>query len=607
MLKKTALLILGAAALAPLPHSALIGAGFFCALWAVSAYLSRGRYSETRYFILGLAVLTLPILGEASLPIALFVLAADDGRSEEQTWAAPFLLCILANLIILWGLEFDPIGIRLAFFKDRSIFSGLLSFRRALSLSPPIWLFETQQALKILTLTILAFRLSDSKPKRTALAAGLVGGALFNALVLCFESAGLVSRFSSSSIFHIEGRAAGLFTDPNALGVSALLLASPWACLVQEFKGRRERVYSSAIGALLLLMSFASGSKTLGLGLIAALGAWFLLRFRLKALIAFASLSVISIWLQETSLLKMLLGILPDGPARALAPILSGSPLQVIKIKLQFLAVDWQVFLDNPLSGIGLGGIIRSFPLYARRLGFETGVWSDNPNSFFLGILADFGIVGVLGFLLCFRSLRANPKGRSFDWAILLGFSASLMFGSHFAALEVCVLFAFLLARVVVFSGQARVVRPMILLGAFFLLSLPRGLSSEYGTYPFEGSGGSAYRWIAPRAGIILPCGKDGKAALRISAPPEVLPMSVQIIGRGPSSDQVLRLTELKERRLEFVCASDPEVGEALTSIRLDIRASKAFSPSARRRTDDGRILSLMLASDDALESKPPN
>jgi O-antigen ligase len=74
----------------------------------------------------------------------------------------------------------------------------------------------------------------------------------------------------------------------------------------------------------------------------------------------------------------------------------------------------WQMFVDNPILGVGLGNFQRNYQSYSRVIGLDSRRDARAPASLYLELLATQGIVGfaIFGFLivLVFRELRSARK-----------------------------------------------------------------------------------------------------------------------------------------------------------------------------------------------------
>ncbi len=73
----------------------------------------------------------------------------------------------------------------------------------------------------------------------------------------------------------------------------------------------------------------------------------------------------------------------------------------------------WQMFVDNPILGVGLGNFNIEYQTYSRKLGLDSRRDARSPASLYLELLSEQGLIGTLIFLmlmvLIFRELN-NAK-----------------------------------------------------------------------------------------------------------------------------------------------------------------------------------------------------
>jgi hypothetical protein len=75
----------------------------------------------------------------------------------------------------------------------------------------------------------------------------------------------------------------------------------------------------------------------------------------------------------------------------------TGKSPQSMSYRLDYWAATWQMILDHPWLGVGLGNFGRYYPLYMRPTAFEK---ISDPHNFLLEIWATCGVFAVLAFLV---------------------------------------------------------------------------------------------------------------------------------------------------------------------------------------------------------------
>jgi O-antigen ligase len=89
--------------------------------------------------------------------------------------------------------------------------------------------------------------------------------------------------------------------------------------------------------------------------------------------------------------------------------------------RLRFWDAAWQIFLDHPLRGIGLGNFAYVFPQYQK----DHIYYSVDPHSWVLQLICELGIAGLLLALLliggyCIWALRVLRSSKPLPWRIAL-------------------------------------------------------------------------------------------------------------------------------------------------------------------------------------------
>ncbi len=153
-----------------------------------------------------------------------------------------------------------------------------------------------------------------------------------------------------------------------------------------------------------------------------------------------------------------------------------------------------KVIEAQPVIGVGLNRFADLFVAYSDYLGLRTGIWRDNPNSFYLWVVAELGIIGAFLFIFEASRLQLKEDWREIIWLPIFG--TMLLFGPHLNFLEVNILFISLLSL----SFTYRTAKgPVYLLGLvlFPFIGFAIGaktLSEPTGLYSWEFDG-HLFRW----------------------------------------------------------------------------------------------------------------
>jgi O-antigen ligase len=266
------------------------------------------------------------------------------------------------------------------------------------------------------------------------------------------------------------GRRSGPFTDPNALGIGAALLAPVvLALLVERGAGRGAKGAGFAAALLLLPALQVSGSRSgfLLLGVAALVFLSGLVRARVLPMrVAGAGLVAI------LALLVAVWPFLPGGASvargglvsRLLASFRTGSLAAAANQRTVFWRGAFDVIAEEPLSGCGLAGFAYEFPV---RFGatHHPVAFTDNPTNAILDVAAECGVPALLLALaivvpLLVRAFETAisrdtfPTGARAAGAALVGLAVASMTGDHLRFPEVGVLAA-LVAAVLLRTGAA--------------------------------------------------------------------------------------------------------------------------------------------------------
>ncbi len=262
----------------------------------------------------------------------------------------------------------------------------------------------------------------------------LEGVSLGLGLVAVFGLADAVLKLSASAE---EGRALGLFGDPNAMGQC---LAAFSLIQLHLFTRREIPTYRRGFHLFLYTLSFASVvlslSRSAWLALVLGHGVW-LLYVNRKVLL----LSATALLLVLTIAFPLVPGLLRErieatftsGNIVFAAPGASGFEASAAS-RIVFYRIGGQMFLDSPIWGHGLASFKLLTPKYGARYGM---LKYKDPHSLLIKLGAETGVLGLGVFLWLAvvvvrtgRSLWRASSDEGALGALLLAVGATLLVGN---------------------------------------------------------------------------------------------------------------------------------------------------------------------------------
>jgi hypothetical protein len=275
------------------------------------------------------------------------------------------------------------------------------------------------------------------------------------------------------------------------------------------------------------------------------------------------------------------------------------------------------------MFGVGLGEYATLLPLYATLLSIDLGGWIDNSNNFYVGILAEMGVVGLIAYLLYALRYwpRWSPQAPYAQRAVLV-FYLLLFLGPHLSFDETALAFSLLLAAANLNSQAQRAgvageksfwsaaLRALKALRA--AMPVPSGssisvwsvvvllMAAGYGTFqhsiavPYGFSaetrdGASRYRWLSRRSRFSIACDTDNQATLELrSIHPDLShkPVQIQIASNYEHTSVATQSTQLQTIPLR---CTDP------SALRVAVEVDRAFIPALTHKNGDFRALGLQL------------
>jgi O-antigen ligase len=365
-------------------------------------------------------------------------------RSLAVVWALGTLLAVV-QARTLWAIGH---GLRLRAVNVEGLFDGAAIRDSVLSLA----------VLCAGAGYFFILRRSGPAARQRALLAALSGVGLSAAAAVLGRMGAAPGE--TAAFWKATGRLSGAAMDPNSLGLLCGL-ALPFAPALLLPAGRRR-----ALGIGLVVLAPAglvlSGSRSgLALGLLAtAVFAVAAARGRAKrgrAVLAGAAAAAV------VALLLVVARGDPGSAGARLARVFE--PGRSAEARTSHRPLLWRsavrLFLRHPVAGAGMGAFSWQLPTLAAEEGRSLPL-RDNPGNAYLQSLAEGGVIGFLltlslaaAFARQAGSALADPEtgpaGRA-GGAAVLGFLAALLFGSHWLAPDVALLF-FLIAAVIARSG----------------------------------------------------------------------------------------------------------------------------------------------------------
>lgn len=540
---------------------------------------------------LGLCVPLAPLLTPSALTVmGLLYLLLNSSRVRTD-WVAPILTVLAVWALVTFYWEFDPQALAMTT-KHFSWWDTLGFVRRMLLVSPPHYYTVLVPLAAWTLIGGVTSIVSGSVDERREILKGIVVGSSISLLITVYTvwTTTYCLNNRQSSFWSSIARYCGTFSDPNAYGVAVALILpliiSSGAILPRSF-----RVLAYALVTPLTVIGLFSGSRTfvLSIGLYGLISIWFWKRHVLLLALGLFAISIVVI---NAAQLDPGTLPLPSSLVRTVESVSLSTLSQSFFSRSLFWRLSLDLWWDYPIFGSGPERFRDLLPIYLKRRAVDIGGWSDNPNSFYLGTLAELGAVGGVALLLCFLQLRWTPLRYPVErWARigLSVFGVSLFLGPHLEFPEVAILFGILLGSATYERGEIS--------RRYYLLALPTlggfiayaSYSRDHGFYRWEEGRFGSFRWSSGQAYGHLPC-QNGAATLKVTtSDPRAasLPPQVTIIGKEETQVLTVRPGQVKEVRIRCV--------KGLQAYQL--RVSRVWVPSEVGMGADSRVLGVQVHS----------
>lgn len=273
---------------------------------------------------------------------------------------------------------------------------------------------------KNLTIALVMALLVSSPVKLRIVLWSILAGALLLSMLSVFKylTGDFVNNFggfaqAESAFWHQDQwshRMTGVIGDPNYFA-QIILISVPISFERMLSETKRFLKYAAGcallLGILTIVLTFSRGGLV-ALAIISPI-ALFKLRANPKTLIIGVLLVIAALPLLPSGYMNR---ITSAAPAIALGVDEPQQPDGAVEGRLAKMSVTWNIFLDHPFFGVGLGNQELNYHQYALRRDLNLGGSSSGAHSLYLEMAAEGGVIGLLSFaLLLFYLGRVSLHG----------------------------------------------------------------------------------------------------------------------------------------------------------------------------------------------------
>ena len=543
-------------------------------------------------FLLGLALPVLPFFEYGAL--SCFILTFCFGCSFRKDRPE-----VNQNVLVFLSLLLVPLSVTLIFsliqevdltlLKTILLNSGPLGFLDYTQENYPVWYRAIYHFASYVNFSLLILFLPADTFLHKNFSKGLASGVAFSCLVGLAQLAEVHPWVSVNRepFWLFVKRYEGTFTDPNALGVMAVLLLPYFYYL------RKSGSILWIASFLLAGFSIFSESRTFWLGIFI----WFVVvniktpkRLLLLTTPLVLLIPSLNSFLQSLPVLSRF--------TRILQTLNYNTFLESLYSRLLMGEIAIRMWQKAPILGVGLERFYEAQQAVAKAAGLDLGDWRDNANNFYLQVASEQGLYGLAMLLALFSYLffLARKQNRNISSTLLLILSVLFLTGPHLFFEEVKYFVAIIVGDLVRNSG--RVIhstelnlnsrRLKIMMVSIFLLGLllianvsvkQRALLGFWGVEVGENSEQQA--WTSAK-GYLRLCNVPEKESLQVRS--YDLPMSIDVIQNGISRQITLPDTEW--HNIDLVQSE---------LVNVSLTPSKVWTPSAGRTEGDKRWLGAMV------------
>ncbi|HMO02905.1 MAG TPA: O-antigen ligase family protein [Oligoflexia bacterium] len=402
---------------------------------------------------------------------------------------------------------------------------------------------------------------------------------------------------NTNSFWIGTGRTSGSFSDPNSFGVCAALIL-PLLISSQENGLKLPLLRLSGLLGLTLL-AFFSGSRTFVLIL-----AIYIISAAFKAIEKTQQQERESSQFKNKFWLFAFTGCLLAGclflyfaqnPAlsRSLAAFNIYQLKETIFSRSVFWRADLNLFKQNPIFGVGFNDFRLYLPESLKQLGININGWSDNPNSFYLAILTELGIVGALLLIYGLSQLQFKKFTERSSLTARLSLSGliiALFFGPHFEFTEVAILSTFILAE----NFDLKLDSPSVwhkrathlTIIAFLSIFIIKAVLSNEGGYFISGRS----LWLKGNARLTLNCDSLNQAGFILANDHSFSTIGFKVITGNNQQIITDHLRPKERKKFSINCSGDQK------KIFIKYKANQLATKKLGATKKDQRWLSLRLS-----------
>jgi hypothetical protein len=546
---------------------------------------SAGRFVALAWgFLLPLVPLVGTTVIESGSLILLFFLVWCLPQARWFSWALPMLM-------YLGGTTLYEISV--TFYGEKSYFSlvrlddlGRLrdALRSFFSVQCPTWRYLAHVVLFIGSIDFF----SASREFTGYWRRGFLRGAALSAAYAIIQWYGLIPFYlPNQTVFWTSiGRVSGLMTDPNALGV--VMTLALWIVAHRYLSDERSCRDGTFVSLLFLGAGVVSGSRTFWLGsILLVVGLTYVRARRLVWMVVWAGVVAIVITTVldlYTPLLATVRGsaALPEGVKRIISAMSLARFSETVASRSVFLALTSSIINRDPVFGVGANAFASYVPLVGASIPSLKG-WIDNSNNFYLGIVAELGVLGLCAFVMTVLSRRRGDESLMAAGVVLVAVGLVLLTGPHTDFAEVLIPVALLIGVTTKPRRSVGYTR-MYASGLFLIGGLIAGSRHERGVYGWHASDSVIRRWLSPDATIHVLCEEAGaykerSLVIRPLYVPSREPLRVSI--RASSFSEEIQFSDQSERAIPLPCG------------RYRLLVAPAWSPARAwpGRSEDRRLL----------------
>lgn len=493
-------------------------------IWA--ATLSLFLFSTSAQILLiGILTPVIPMLGVGSLLSLALVVILLSPQTERTYFKAVFPLLLLA-ILSLFATQLPDVQIfdlvhALGQYPDATVaVKGKIFYQEAKAFLTGAHLIGC-----FVMIPLFADLLTSKQTYKQHYLRGVLYGSFF-ALVLTIVN--IVNAFpalfiNQNSYWTTLNRSAGSFSDPNAFGVFIALLLP--IAMKSEFLNLN--LYLKYFWSILwTIAALYSGSRSFILGMITwtlfVIGKRFFSLYGWKTITFVGGLCICFVVVINLFPGKISPQELPESLSRSLQSMQFSRMEEEFFSRTLFWRVALRMWWDDPLLGVGFSKFRDLFLPYAHSIAPSVGVWTDNANSMYLGVLVELGLLGVLTAFLVFRRFRRNREDESAQPSLLI-LGVLLLFGPHLEFEEVSLLVGLIVSCAVVpFNEYMRIRAPLVAL--VLTLFFGRFFSAEYGIWGWEKDASGYFRWTSASASTQISCNNErAQLVLQPLAPPGIV------------------------------------------------------------------------------------